>query len=743
MKFFNNIFTIWVLTILLCSGMFIFAQDPYPGAGVTQGNIERVGAYAYGPAGAVEADPLRNLVFVGSGGVVLIIDANDPTNPVMLSDSIRTYGWVQDIRYDTLNQRLFLACGEGGMEIWDIQDPVIPQLQSRKEILYFGVETPVGGVDFYQNFALAECNFGGVHSIDVSDPTNPVQITFNAAMGNPANSIHVSQEDGQLHATGASFYLRLGVEPDGSLSNQGGREFLFGAGDVYGKHDVAYVSYAGSMYILDLFDPAFAPWSITNVNGISEMTVPGDTAYIVNGDGFYVYDVTSHTNPFQVGSLIDDFPTADLAVADGYAYITDSQGGLHIIDIGDGTSPAEVGFFDVPSATWQCVVRGNYAYVAHSSDGMFVLDVSNPSKPKKIGEIGSSGETRDLAIQDTVAYLADVDGGLRTVSINDPQNPTQLGVYNAINAWRVVVNGPYAYVIESIPNMPYWLRVIDVSDLANPVEVGSLQFPGSVNDIVARNDTIYAAADDAGLRIIDASNPNNPVEIGNYPMQDLRDVFLRDQTIFLASLDHPNGGFVILDISDPTSPALVGQYSDPGFGPFHIYVEGDYAILDDTFGELNMFLIADPANPQLVEEYLMPDLVTNLFVRDSLIYVSNARVGTQIMKNKLYTVVGIQGEEINNAIPASVELYQNYPNPFNPETTIRYSLPIQSEVTLKIYNVLGQEIRSLVNGVQTMGAKTISWDGRDNRGKMVGSGIYIYCLKTSQSVLSKKMFLIR
>ncbi|NIT59420.1 MAG: T9SS type A sorting domain-containing protein [Aliifodinibius sp.] len=88
-------------------------------------------------------------------------------------------------------------------------------------------------------------------------------------------------------------------------------------------------------------------------------------------------------------------------------------------------------------------------------------------------------------------------------------------------------------------------------------------------------------------------------------------------------------------------------------------------------------------------------------------------------------------------------MHQNYPNPFNPETTIKYSLPAQSKVTLKIYNILGEEIRTLVDEVQTLGAKTVSWDGRDNHGKQVSSGIYIYSLKTSKTVLSKKMFLIR
>lgn len=104
------------------------------------------------------------------------------------------------------------------------------------------------------------------------------------------------------------------------------------------------------------------------------------------------------------------------------------------------------------------------------------------------------------------------------------------------------------------------------------------------------------------------------------------------------------------------------------------------------------------------------------------------------------TTTGIN--ELRN-LSENFVLYPAYPNPFNPETTIKYSLPAQSKVTLKIYNILGEEIRTLVDEVQTQGSKSISWNGQDNYGQQVGSGVYIYSLKTNKTVLSKKLFLIR
>jgi hypothetical protein len=84
-------------------------------------------------------------------------------------------------------------------------------------------------------------------------------------------------------------------------------------------------------------------------------------------------------------------------------------------------------------------------------------------------------------------------------------------------------------------------------------------------------------------------------------------------------------------------------------------------------------------------------------------------------------------------------LYQNYPNPFNPETTIEYQIRTRAFVTIIIYNLLGQEVKKLINEIQTPGNKLITWDGRDNQGGMVGSGIYIYSIRTGTKIEARKM----
>jgi hypothetical protein len=95
------------------------------------------------------------------------------------------------------------------------------------------------------------------------------------------------------------------------------------------------------------------------------------------------------------------------------------------------------------------------------------------------------------------------------------------------------------------------------------------------------------------------------------------------------------------------------------------------------------------------------------------------------------------------ALPRKYALHQNYPNPFNPATTIRYDLPERSSVTLVVYDLLGREVRTLVRGVQEPGFKAVVWDGRDDRGRAVGAGVYFYRITAGEYSRLRKMVLLK
>ncbi len=109
-----------------------------------------------------------------------------------------------------------------------------------------------------------------------------------------------------------------------------------------------------------------------------------------------------------------------------------------------------------------------------------------------------------------------------------------------------------------------------------------------------------------------------------------------------------------------------------------------------------------------------------------------------------FSVTGIEENNLTNKnIPDKFEISQNYPNPFNPSTMINYSLPIASHVTIKIFDLLGQEIKTLVNEERSAGVYSVQWNGDNNMGVKVSSGTYIYRVAAGSFVQTKKMVLLK
>jgi len=93
--------------------------------------------------------------------------------------------------------------------------------------------------------------------------------------------------------------------------------------------------------------------------------------------------------------------------------------------------------------------------------------------------------------------------------------------------------------------------------------------------------------------------------------------------------------------------------------------------------------------------------------------------------------------------PKTFQLYQNYPNPFNPSTTIEYTITLQSYVELKVFDITGRDIKTLVDEYQPAGLQSVIWDGKNNLGYAVKSGIYLCQIKSGNQTQIKKMALIK
>ncbi len=121
-------------------------------------------------------------------------------------------------------------------------------------------------------------------------------------------------------------------------------------------------------------------------------------------------------------------------------------------------------------------------------------------------------------------------------------------------------------------------------------------------------------------------------------------------------------------------------------------------------------------------------------------------VSAQVNHFSIYGItekVSVSVDENSGNIISDYKLEQNYPNPFNPETKISYQIPKTTKVTLIIYDLLGRKIKTLVNGMQTSGSYDVRWNGTNDSGIKVSSGIFFYQLKTDNFMLTKKMIITK
>ena len=123
------------------------------------------------------------------------------------------------------------------------------------------------------------------------------------------------------------------------------------------------------------------------------------------------------------------------------------------------------------------------------------------------------------------------------------------------------------------------------------------------------------------------------------------------------------------------------------------------------------------------------DVRTDLAV-DRFIHVVEG-AATAVLEDRVYTR------------PQTFALWQNYPNPFNGGTVFRFALPARQPVELAVYNLMGQEVARLVDGMRPAGAYTVHWDGTDDQDHDLASGLYLYRLQAGVRTATKKLLLLR
>lgn len=654
----------------------------------------------------------------------------------------------------------YLACGAEGLWVVDVSNP---DAISDVSNVSFGFASAIA---IQGNYAYVGTYSNGVYIVDISDPA---ELVTKAQI--PVHAINKIKIDG----------------------------------------NVAYIcSRYNGLNLVDISSPD-APrtlWSTTDVYECYDVDIHDNIAYVpCDYDRLMVLDVTDVSSP-QIIDEYDMNENVGACVSGNYAYLACGFRGFRIMDL---TTRQEVAAIDSLFYAYGVKMVGNLVYVHYGEFDcpLAVVDVSNPLSPQTIGVYYPPMDLLNFTIVDNTVYVADFYDGLRLVDISDPTNPYEFASYNRYGYdLDVTVSGNYAYVREN-----YKLKIIDISNLEDPQEVGyyelnwygDLQMVGNtafitshgytciealdltdptaitllgtftVEDsdihyrLAARSDYAYMV-ENSGLRILDISNPQNIQEVG-YFNRNMGNAFtiVAGRYAFLE-----DDAIVALDLIDPLSPSVVGEYyidhyctdmkcvdgmlyvATPyslyifdtedfnNWAPLSItytdnasygYIQGidvseNYVYLATGAHGLCVFDVSDPATPVLTGYIETPGIAKGVSAKAGIAVVADdTNLG---IYNCMQAVPA--GPSAPPVTPAAFTLYPNFPNPFNASTQIQFDVPASSHVTMQIFDILGRNVTTLADTRFTAGQHTLRWDGTNFNGQTVASGRYFVQLRAGDAM---------
>ena len=414
-----------------------------------------------------------------------------------------------------------------------------------------------------------------------------------------------------------------------------------------------------------------------------------------------------------------------------------------------------VGFLDIPVSTYNTDVWGwvdpvtdtEYALVGNNATGLHIVDVSDPENPTIVTTIDTIPRF-DMKTWGHYMYTVDGNYGFNgsdgaIVDIADPKNPVVVGV---IPPGHNIFVDDLGYMYLTFPG----LKIFELNpDPTNPQLVWE-KVSTEGHDVSVVGDRLYDFHGYDGTFIYDVTNRANPVLLGSitdttiifhhsgWSSADDNYLFITDENSF-----HPTPDIIVFDIRDPSLPVRVAEIADPTSTVHNAYRIGHLLYVSYYTSGFRVFDISDPTDPALVDEYDTTPLSGEgifkgawgcyPFAPSGNIYINDRPAGFFVFV--LDSTVSIPS--------ITFALEQNHPNPFSPSTEISFRVDRDAAVVLSIYDVSGKLVRTLVN--RDVGASThvVIWDGTNDAGTPVASGVYFYRLKAGGKVLTRKAVVVR
>ena len=450
----------------------------------------------------------------------------------------------------------------------------------------------------------------------------------------------------------------------------------------------------------------------------------GQVVYSTDGaNTLMAYEMSDPRNPQLISSYTFDSEILDFEVAypggwvfaGGRVYYVNLMGSISVV--GSTEVPESLGTFgDVTSFDGDLFVS--------NEAGVYQFEVGPGGALTQIG-FDTLGANSPIHIHgNTLLFVipgANVLGGLDASSLGIR------GIYYRLDnlIQMETVSSSHIYMLTSDGSF----HVANGGSLpASLIAESTFTAPGlTFSDFHVIGDMVYIATSE-GMLVLDVSDPSNPVQAGLFQTDEA--AFGVDGSGSYAFVGLDGGGTWVVEVAgansimvDPDPDDLVAEWTLVKPDGEEINMAGDLLVgsLEPGSYTVNWATIDGLAAPPPVTGELEP--------------------GGRLYFYGVYQEVSAADE---NDLPKTFELGRAYPNPFNPVTKITYALPRDSNVTLKVYDVSGKLVRTLLdNQVQAAGRYTEIWEGRDNKDRRVASGLYFYRINAGSFNAVKKMTLLK
>ncbi len=279
------------------------------------------------------------------------------------------------------------------------------------------------------------------------------------------------------------------------------------------------------------------------------------------------------------------------------------------------------------SFVYDVQVSGRFAYLVGWPFGLAVVDVSSPFSPSLVStlELSDSDDARRVLVDGDYTYVGDYDEGIYVVDIRDPTRPREVGRCSLYDLRDISKTGDCLVCAQGL-----CLRTVDVSDPWYPRLVDRYCRSDECYGVSASGEYVYAVFWREGLQVVHFSDPlrSPPHLVGSCEDFDCaRDVFARDNYAFL--VDYCSG-FHVVDVSDPSSPVVIGHCQTPG--GWFVHVDHRYALVGQSHQTVAIVDISQLTSPQVTGRCGPEGYVSGAFAEAGHAYVACGEGGLRILR---------------------------------------------------------------------------------------------------------------